>query len=240
MKRQKSILLLQNNSTASQPVTLFTTSPNQSGPVNGINYGWDISSLTLLLLMSVQIQVAPAGGTFVTLTAPITASTPQGIANALNTLNIGFFYVSVTGGTTLIRTSNRLFRFATLVINQSLSHWNATGTLQVNNLTVTLAQVEISDVPSGTILGFFNGSGAPPYAVPLNSSATYTFPQLAPGDTINAFVTVQPFFGPPFAFVYVIRQNGVIILSGSAGGFSLSLNFPYVQDAVYDFQFTIN
>ncbi len=59
-----------------------------------VKYAWDISALVLTTQRLVIIQYKLVGATeFTSASAPLLVNTPQGIVDALNTLNLGYFYL---------------------------------------------------------------------------------------------------------------------------------------------------
>lgn len=237
MKRQKSILLLQNNSSVVQPVTLFGTLPAQQGRINGVNYGWDISTLSVFELTGVSLQVGFGGSGFTTLTAPVTTDSLQAIADALNTLKAGFFYVFQSAGVTQIRTSNRFLRYGSLTVAQGLI-WQATGLITAINPAIINVTCQIDDTTTAFFLLNILRAGTPTFSFPISSNFQVPPSQLANGDNIVfALITSPP---QPYLYTGTIKQNGVIIRTINIGIPNLGVNFPYVAGATYDFQVNIN
>lgn len=230
-------MLLQNNSATVQPVTLFSTTPAQSGTLNGINYAWDISTLSPVLLTSVSLQAGSVGSGLLTYTARIAADSLQAIVDALNTLNAGFFYVTSTSGVTRIRTSNRLLAYGNLTINQGYI-WQTTGLVTVVNAGISSMDFQVTDTTTGFVLNNILQPGAPPYSFPVNTSQQVPPSQLVIGDNILLDLPgVPPLL--PKTYSGAIKQNGVVIRTISVTIPTLAVNFPYVAGAVYDFQITI-
>jgi hypothetical protein len=231
--------LLQNNTDSTLPVTLFTTNPNLSGNINGNPlYSWNITAQNLNQLTTVALQVrAPGAGGFVSLTAPISTNSVQGVLDALNVLNVGFFIAVVSGGSTFIQTANSIFVFANLTVNQipQLATWQTTPASHAlfNNAGINNASLFSTDQRSVTIISGTTGVGVFPQDHNYTFNNDFPFAILQDGDTIRNQMTASP--GGPYSFHMIIKENGITILNSILVGNIVNFDITYHLNALYDF-----
>lgn len=245
---KKPILVLQNNLSTVQPVTLFTNAPNASGAINAsTSYAWNVTSQDLTGLTNVQLQVKPQGTAgYATLTTPIAAGSIASVVAALNTLNIGFFYLIVSGGNTYIQSSNAQFVFGSLTINQNQppAQWITTGQISTSNLQVDFMQMYATCQRSSVILSSSNSSGVPPIApAPFVYDIVYSFAQLRDGDTIIASTASTTSLPVSITYQLIVKENGVQIFNDiSTPPPDTGVTYPgftFHEGSTYDFTCTL-
>src|SRR6266576_3748019 len=230
---KKPILIIQNNTDVTQEVNLFNIRPNLSGNINPpTNAQWDISSQSLIQLTNLQIDVnTPGQSGFTTLTADILTSSVKGIVAALNSLNIGYFYADVVGGNTIISSSNKIFRYGDLTINQvpNNAQWILGGNIVLTSPSVYLAMTLLMiNNRTGNVLSFDTIPFAPaPNTLILNDNITYTYSDLSPGDSLQLFFALGPAI-PPVTVQISVLQNGLPFYTGPTE--SLGVSTDYVHD----------
>jgi hypothetical protein len=121
-----------NNTNGIVPVSILGNPENPMDNANATTqYGWDVTSLTFGSLNSIILQYKGVSQTTfsVAQTTFITQSY-QAICDALNTLNLGSFFVTTSGGNTFINNYNQNLVFGQLdIYDASLS------VMSFNNLT---------------------------------------------------------------------------------------------------------
>lgn len=116
---EKPIVIVRNNTGADVPVKLFPYAGSPTSINANTHYQWDITSENFLAATQVSIQVrTSASASFTTYTAPLDPANAQGVVNALNSLNLGTSWYTVTsGGNTYISTDNDTLIFGDLTIS---------------------------------------------------------------------------------------------------------------------------
>lgn len=121
-------IVVHNNTGAVQYVKLFTPSPNALGSLNArTKYIWNLTPETFTGSTMISIDVTVVGSAFArvqTLSAVLSSLTVAGVVAALNTLNVGSFYLQGS----LVETSNDRFVFGNLTVNSTvLTPFSVTG-----------------------------------------------------------------------------------------------------------------
>ena len=114
---------IQNTTNGTIPLSLFG---NNADPMDNANattrYFWNVSSLTITNEQSIYIQYKTVGqANFVTATTSFSSNTIQSVVDALNTLNIGSFFITTSGASTFINNYNNNLVFGTLSIYSSIT-----------------------------------------------------------------------------------------------------------------------
>lgn len=232
MTQKNPIILVQNNTDNTQPVSLFTTIPNLFGSINGnLIYQWNVTAQSLAQLTNVAIQVkTPGSQVYVTLTADIGTSDLQGILDALNSLNVGPFRTMVQGVNVFIYTYNSLFIFGNLDINQGEFTWKTSGGLMVFSALVSTVTLVYTNISTSVVLSnFSNPTVTAPEFIPTVAAVNYPHASLNEGDIIELHVAVA---AGPSSLSVTLKENGTTIFSGGAVN-GIVVVFHYTANAVY-------
>jgi hypothetical protein len=112
---------IQNTTNGTIPVSILG---NNADPMDNANattrYFWNISSLTITNEQSIYIEYKTVGQpSFSTLTTNFSGNSIQNVVDALNTLNIGSFFITTSGASTFINNYNNNLVFGILSIYSS-------------------------------------------------------------------------------------------------------------------------
>lgn len=111
-------IAIKNNTTTVQAVQLGIT-PNVFSGINATTqYRWDITTQNLNDLTTVDLTYVLNGIT-TTVSADIQSESVEGIISALNSLGVGRFWSTISGGSTFINTYNDFVTYTNLVINNA-------------------------------------------------------------------------------------------------------------------------
>lgn len=170
---------LQNNTNGLVPVSLFG---NNSDPMDNSNattqYSWNVSSLTITNEDSVAIQFkSPNDASYTLANIPFGGGNLINVVNALNTLNLGSFFITTSGATTLINIYNQNVVFGNLTIYSA------------NTTTLNYQTILLSGGGSGDIKK--NGVEQVNFTSPLSTSGNIS---VLNGDTIliSGIATTDP------------------------------------------------
>lgn len=107
---------LQNNTNSTIPMSIMGNPANLADISNQTTqYQWNLTSFNLAGEDYVSIQYRPVGTTSYSLfVAPLITPTVQGVANALNGLGIGSFFVVNSGGNTYLQNYDDSYEFNNL------------------------------------------------------------------------------------------------------------------------------
>ena len=114
-------LVIQNNTNYPQRINIM------GGPYNPLDtsnakteYRWDVTSLTFTTQNQLTLQYQSVNGGKITVFIQNITPSIQGVVNALNTLNIGYFSSYVSGGSTYISSYNDNIIYGQLnIVNSS-------------------------------------------------------------------------------------------------------------------------
>lgn len=107
-----------NNTNASVPVSLFGNNADQMDTANATTqYSWNLTSLTITNETQVLIEYRGVNQTTYTSSiATFSGTSLQNVVNALNTLNVGYFFITTIGANSYINNYNLNVVFRTLNI----------------------------------------------------------------------------------------------------------------------------
>lgn len=176
MKQQPTIIV-QNNSAAIVPVSLFTTAAGgAAGSVNARTaYSWDVTSQLYLQTNVVTIQAkVVAAVSFVNYQVRGNFQNAGDVVAALNTLNIGQFYVYNSLGNTFIAVLNDAIVYGDLAITSTLGF---TVQWQINFIFPVIPpfNFDVKDLTNGSAIV---------YSGPVNQASGSAFiaaPDAVPG-----------------------------------------------------------
>lgn len=198
---------IKNNTGAKVATPLFNPGGFRGVYNSPIKFSADLSSVSLNVA-TVGIQVAPNGSSsFITYTAPLLTQTIQGVADALNTLNVGLFWVE---GDSVV-TNNSLYTYSNIIIGEpslmvfEIDYDIAAPVLRTIQFKPTSAVTGFIDWGDGTIDPF---SGGPAF---INLNHNYTAPGIYTAVlSINDEASVVQKFGVPNSTVLAIRPLGLL------------------------------
>lgn len=153
---------ISNSTNGDIPVSILGNPANQMDNANATtNYNWDVTSLTFGSLDSIAILYRGVFEvSFNTAQLSFSLQTYQAVCDALNTLNLGVFFVTTSGGSTFINNYNQNFVFGQLniynsatpqQINYSFNTTDAGGSNDIFKNAVNQVSVLNPVVTSGVI-----------------------------------------------------------------------------------------
>lgn len=158
---------IQNTTNGTIPVSLFGNNADLMDNANATTqYYWNLGTFNITSQNTIILQYKNVGDAFYTLVSvPIVTPTIQGIADALNTLQIGAFFITTSGVNNILNCYNQnlIFNYLNIlnVVNDAIVHYvfNFTGAgLQAEILKNAISQVlEVS--PSNTKGQFVQTAG---------------------------------------------------------------------------------
>jgi hypothetical protein len=207
------------------PVSILGNPQNPMDNANATTrYAWNVTSLTFGTLNSITLQYKGVSQTTfsVAQTTFITQSY-QGICDALNTLNLGSFFVTTSGGNTFINNYNQNFVFGQLdIYNASLSEMSFNNLTTFNALFSTINLTLYTPPALPVVILVISGDNS------VYSLSTNGTPPLPSFDiTTNTIGTAN-------SYLEVIK-NGVVVY----GVFGTNFNFPFTTLTPPD-QYVIN
>lgn len=206
-------ILFTNNTNGTVPVSVMGNPANLADNCNATTQSqWNVTGLTFSNENYVSVQYGLIGSTYLLFTAPLTTLTLQGVLDALNTLEIGQFFVTTSGGNTFINNYADGYEFGVLNIYNSVVPqftYNIQTTAAGGNTAVDVNFVNQLNVAnpatqSGTIttasgdyitiagVAETNPGGTNISLVNLTNSAVYLSGTTASGNPFGTAITVQP------------------------------------------------
>jgi hypothetical protein len=161
---------IQNNTNGTIPLSLFG---NNADPMDNANattqYSWNVTSLSITNENTIILQYRlPNTTSYSIVTTNFSGTSVQDVVNALNTLNLGAFFITTSGGNTLINNYNQniVFNFLNILNPNTTSlnyAWNMSGAggkadvyknliIQVSDVSPTTASGSISVIATDSIL----------------------------------------------------------------------------------------
>jgi hypothetical protein len=160
-----------NTTNAIVPVSFMGNNADPMDTANATTqYTWNVSSFVITTENTITLQYKPTNQVnFSIATTTFSGTTLQSVIDALNTLNLGYFFVTTSGATTLINNYNDDVTFSVLEIfdptqSATLTYsWSFSGSsiqaeiyvnavLQVSNVSPAFASGNVSVNTSDTIL----------------------------------------------------------------------------------------
>jgi hypothetical protein len=107
-----------NNTNGIVPVSLFGNNADPMDTANATTqYSWNITGFSVTSQNTILLQYKSVNETFYSFTTiGFSGNTTQDIINALNTLNLGYFFTTTSGGNTYINNYNNNVSFHALNI----------------------------------------------------------------------------------------------------------------------------
>jgi hypothetical protein len=186
---------------------------NPANPMDNANattrYAWNVTTLSFGSINSISIQYRGISQTiFSVASLNVQVQNYQEICNSLNTLDLGVFFVTTSGGSTFINNYNENYVFGNLEIFDNL-----TANVQFNNFTT------VNPLFSQITFTPFNNLFAQTTIVIAGDGFTYN--NLTNAPPFTDFVFSTSIVGTQNSYLEVIL-NGVTIYSV----FGTSFSFP--------------
>lgn len=114
-------IAIQNNTNGIIPMSILSNPSNLSDISNQTTeYSWNVTSLSITTENSVSIEYKLLGQQdFISYTSPLLSANLQGVLDSLNTLGIGSFFSTTSGGNTFIKNYKNDYVFGELNIYDS-------------------------------------------------------------------------------------------------------------------------
>lgn len=157
MSKKVISLVFINNTTSVQSLQISNVPTVFSGINANTQYRWNITTQNLNDLTIVELTYVLNGQT-TTVSANILSESVQGIIDALNSLNIGRFWSTTSGGSTFINTYNDFVTYTNLVIsnahNIEIAATVIIGSFLSFNMTLVAPNQIFVDWGDGTVQEF--------------------------------------------------------------------------------------
>lgn len=114
-------IAIENNTNGVIPMSILSNPSNLSDISNQTTeYSWNVTSLSITTENSVSIEYKLLGQQdFISYTSPLLSANLQGVLESLNTLGIGSFFSTTSGGNTFIKNYKNDYVFGELNIYDS-------------------------------------------------------------------------------------------------------------------------
>lgn len=110
-------LNLVNNTNGTVPISILGNNGDAMDTANATTrYQWNLSGFTITNENTILLQYKTSGIIYSIAQLSFSGTTIQSICDTLNTLNLGYFFITTSGGSTFINNYNNNVQFATLQI----------------------------------------------------------------------------------------------------------------------------
>jgi hypothetical protein len=110
-------LNLVNTTNGIVPISILGNNADAMDTANAtIRYQWDLTGFTITNENTILLQYRTSGIIYSIAQLSFSGTTIQSICDTLNTLNLGYFFITTSGGSTFINNYNNNVQFATLQI----------------------------------------------------------------------------------------------------------------------------
>lgn len=207
MVRETLTFNIVNNTNGLVPVSILGNPQNVMDNSNATTkYNWDVTSLIWGTQNSIIIEYKGINQTLFSIAqTTFTTQSYQAICDALNTLNLGSFFVTTSGSNTYINNYNQNVVFGQLTINST-----STATLIFDNITL---------LPSSDSFVLYN-----PFPTTLFSAVSGVPDFLSYNITSGS--TIQILYTGRYCWLKVNSLDNGIIASGST--FVANAGFEYI------------
>jgi hypothetical protein len=154
-----------NNTNATVPVSLFGNTADQMDTANATTqYSWNLTSLTITNETQYIIEYRWVNeSTFTLFTGTFSGTNLQSIVDSLNTLNLGYFFITTSGGNSFLNNYNQNIVFRNLNIYSSQDLITLfdfyEGTPNYNNTDASVLDTSSYGNNGTPVIG--NGNGTP-------------------------------------------------------------------------------
>jgi hypothetical protein len=110
-------LNLVNNTNGTVPISILGNNSDAMDTSNATTrYQWNLTGFTITNENTILLQYKTSGIVYTFAQLSFSGTTIQSICDTLNTLNLGYFFITTSGGSTFINNYNNNVSFATLQI----------------------------------------------------------------------------------------------------------------------------
>lgn len=110
-------LNLINNTNGTVPISILGNNSDAMDTTNATTqYQWNLTGFTITNENTILLQYKTSGIIYTIAQLSFSGTTIQSICDTLNTLNLGYFFITTSGGSTFINNYNNNVSFATLQI----------------------------------------------------------------------------------------------------------------------------
>ena len=110
-------LNLINNTNGTVPISILGNNGDAMDTANATTrYQWNLTGFTITNENTILLQYKTSGIIYTIAQLSFSGTTIQSICDTLNTLNLGYFFITTSGGSTFINNYNNNVSFATLQI----------------------------------------------------------------------------------------------------------------------------
>jgi hypothetical protein len=110
-------LNLVNTTNGTVPISILGNNSDAMDTANATTrYQWNLTGFTITNENTILLQYKTSGIVYTFAQLSFSGTTIQSICDALNTLNLGYFFITTSGGSTFINNYNNNVAFATLQI----------------------------------------------------------------------------------------------------------------------------
>jgi len=142
-----------NNTNGTVPISILGNNADTMDTSNATTkYQWNLTGFTITNENTILLQYRTSGIIYIIAQLNFSGTTIQSICDTLNTLNLGFFFITTSGGSTFINNYNNNVQFATLQI------FNPASTTALNyqfNYRGVASQIKIY---IGAVVVYSNGT----------------------------------------------------------------------------------
>lgn len=220
---------IRNTLSASVVMNLFNKSSISSAANQRTQYIWDITAETFTGTTSVTIQARTSGVVFTDYVKQLQVASAAGLIEALNSLNIGFFFLTTSGGSTFVNVLNDVIVYGNLNLNTPATT-NVTWNFIFNVAVATPYSFTVTNTTTATLLFQANDT--------QSGSTSISTALWSPGDIITFNLNVSVLHGGNAQ----LFRNAALV---SNLGFPSTLNFNGSAALVaisdtWDFIVTVN
>lgn len=153
-----------NNTNATVPVSLFGNTADQMDTANATTqYSWDLTSLTITNETQVLIEYRGVNETtFFSSSATFSGTSLQNVVDALNTLNLGYFFITTSGGNSFLNNYNLnvVFRALNVYASSLINPAFFQGTGFNNSAFSSKVSYSNNSILVGGFFSSYNGTNA--------------------------------------------------------------------------------
>lgn len=208
-----------NNTNGIVPVSLFG---NNADPMDTSNattqYSWDISGFTITNETLITLQYKPSSSLiFQIATIGFSGTSIQNVLDALNTLNLGYFFITTSGANTYINNYNNNVAFKNLEI--------------VNPSSASTLSYSFNFIGLGMSAEIFKNA----ISQVVSNSPSFTSGSISvvSGDNILFNVMVNGLTKPTNYFVYNITTQTYIVNQTITNGVDVGYPFTIQPNTAY-------
>lgn len=201
---------INNNTNGTVPISILGNNADAMDTSNATTqYQWNLTGFTITNENNISIQYKPSGTSiFLIAQLSFSGTTLQSVCDTLNTLNIGFFFITTSGGSTFINNYNNNVGFAdlqiynpltTIKLNYQFNYSSGDVKIRKNGIDVyavgspNIDSGNVTPISAGDLIEFLGSTGVAPFVtnVSIFNITTSTF--IYNNTTITALAFSQTF-----------------------------------------------